>query len=146
MVVIDPGTEQQVSRLIFLSPQSNYVGFFPTQVMRIHNTRGFSCGANQLRINFNITLLDLPCRFAVVDILDVLGTNRMNVSKNIEKVRGPPSSAGCAVARLSGSQTCAALLCLRSGTLMSSGGGGSSRAGTARRGTSPMTSTTQNSR
>jgi hypothetical protein len=32
-------------------------------------------------------MLDLPCRFAVVDVLDVLGTNRMNVSKNIEKVR-----------------------------------------------------------
>ena len=31
-------------------------------------------------------MLDLPCRFAVVDVLDVLGTNRMNVSKNIEKV------------------------------------------------------------
>ncbi len=30
-------------------------------------------------------MLDLPCRFAVVDVLDVLGTNRMNVSKNIEK-------------------------------------------------------------
>ena len=41
----------------------------------------------QIRINFNITMLDLPCRFAVVDVLDVLGTNRMNVSKNIEKVR-----------------------------------------------------------
>ena len=42
----------------------------------------------QIRINFNITMLDLPCKFAVVDVLDVLGTNRMNVSKNIEKVRG----------------------------------------------------------
>ena len=40
----------------------------------------------QIRINFNVTMLDLPCRFAVVDVLDVLGTNRMNVSKNIEKV------------------------------------------------------------
>jgi len=30
-------------------------------------------------------MLDLPCRFAVVDVLDVLGTNRMNISKNIEK-------------------------------------------------------------
>merc|ERR1719502_2162889 len=39
----------------------------------------------QLQINFNITLLDLPCRYAVIDVLDVLGTNRQNVSKNIEK-------------------------------------------------------------
>ncbi|GAB5032688.1 rab7 family, partial [Nannochloropsis oceanica] len=38
-----------------------------------------------IRINFNITMLDLPCRFAVVDVLDVLGTNRMNITKNIEK-------------------------------------------------------------
>lgn len=42
-------------------------------------------------------MLDLPCKFAVVDVLDVLGTNRMNVSKNIEKVRPPvclsPSSS-----------------------------------------------------
>jgi hypothetical protein len=60
--------------------------------MRTHPTCvPLSHGANQLRINFNITLLDLPCRFAVVDILDVLGTNRMNVSKNIEKVSGRTS-------------------------------------------------------
>ena len=40
----------------------------------------------QLRINFNITMLDLPCEFAAIDMLDVLGTNRFNVTKNIEKV------------------------------------------------------------
>lgn len=42
--------------------------------------------AEQLRINFNITMLDLPCEFAAIDMLDVLGTNRFNVTKNIEKV------------------------------------------------------------
>ena len=41
---------------------------------------------SQLRINFNITLLDLSCDYATVDLLDVIGTNRLNVSKNIEKV------------------------------------------------------------
>jgi hypothetical protein len=50
------------------------------------------CCAAQIRINFNITLLDLPCRYAVVDVLDVLGTNRMNVSRNIEKVRRQPAA------------------------------------------------------
>lgn len=39
----------------------------------------------QIRINFNITMLDLPCEYAAVDVLDVLGTNQQNVTKNIEK-------------------------------------------------------------
>ena len=29
----------------------------------------------QLRINFNITLMDLSCEFAAIDVYDVLGTN-----------------------------------------------------------------------
>ena len=29
----------------------------------------------QLRINFNITLMDLSCEYAAVDVYDVLGTN-----------------------------------------------------------------------
>lgn len=39
----------------------------------------------QLRINFNITLMDLACDYAAVDVYDVLGTNTQNVTKNIEK-------------------------------------------------------------
>jgi len=38
-----------------------------------------------LRINFNITVLDLPCEFAVIDVVDVLGTRTDNVTKNINK-------------------------------------------------------------
>jgi thiol-disulfide isomerase/thioredoxin len=38
-----------------------------------------------LLINFNITVLDLPCEFAVIDIVDVLGTRNDNVTKNINK-------------------------------------------------------------
>mmetsp|Transcript_21024 Transcript_21024/g.66042 ORF Transcript_21024/g.66042 Transcript_21024/m.66042 type:complete len:463 (+) Transcript_21024:340-1728(+) len=38
-----------------------------------------------LRINFNITMMELQCDFAVVDVVDVLGTNSMNVTKNVEK-------------------------------------------------------------
>eukprot|EP01084_Bolivina_argentea_P016410 30715_1 len=39
----------------------------------------------QLRINFNMSFPNLQCDFAVIDILDVLGTNRGNVTKNIMK-------------------------------------------------------------
>eukprot|EP00586_Coscinodiscus_wailesii_P020088 CAMPEP_0172495084 /NCGR_PEP_ID=MMETSP1066-20121228/63660_1 /TAXON_ID=671091 /ORGANISM="Coscinodiscus wailesii, Strain CCMP2513" /LENGTH=434 /DNA_ID=CAMNT_0013266541 /DNA_START=301 /DNA_END=1605 /DNA_ORIENTATION=+ len=39
----------------------------------------------QIRINFNITLMDLHCDYISVDVLDSLGTNRQNVTKNIEK-------------------------------------------------------------
>ena len=39
----------------------------------------------RLRINFNVTMLDLQCDYAAVDVVDVLGTNSMNVTKNVEK-------------------------------------------------------------
>jgi hypothetical protein len=39
----------------------------------------------QIRLNFNITLLDLHCDYISVDVWDTLGTNRQNVTKNIEK-------------------------------------------------------------
>jgi protein disulfide-isomerase-like protein len=38
-----------------------------------------------LRINFNITMLDMPCEFATVDVVDILGTRSDNVTKNINK-------------------------------------------------------------
>lgn len=38
-----------------------------------------------LRINFNITVMDLPCEFAMIDVVDVLGTRNDNVTKNINK-------------------------------------------------------------
>ncbi len=38
-----------------------------------------------LRINFNITAVDLPCEFAVIDVVDILGTRTDNVTKNINK-------------------------------------------------------------
>jgi thiol-disulfide isomerase/thioredoxin len=40
---------------------------------------------NLLRINFNITVLDTPCDYAAIDIVDVLGTRNDNVTKNINK-------------------------------------------------------------
>lgn len=42
--------------------------------------------ALQLRINFNITMLALPCEYASVDVLDLLGTNKVNMTANIVKV------------------------------------------------------------
>ena len=38
-----------------------------------------------LRINFNITILDMPCEFATIDIRDVLGTRQDNITKNVQK-------------------------------------------------------------
>lgn len=38
-----------------------------------------------LRINFNITMMDMPCEYAVIDVVDVLGTRSENVTKNINK-------------------------------------------------------------
>jgi protein disulfide-isomerase-like protein len=39
----------------------------------------------QMRLNFNVTFLDLNCDYVAVDVLDSLGSNRQNVTKNVEK-------------------------------------------------------------
>mmetsp|Transcript_17358 Transcript_17358/g.32932 ORF Transcript_17358/g.32932 Transcript_17358/m.32932 type:complete len:520 (-) Transcript_17358:37-1596(-) len=38
----------------------------------------------RVRVNFNITMMDLPCRFAVIDVVSVLGTEQ-NVTKHVSK-------------------------------------------------------------
>ncbi len=38
-----------------------------------------------LRINFNITVLDMPCEYATIDVVDVLGTRNDNVTLNVNK-------------------------------------------------------------
>jgi hypothetical protein len=38
-----------------------------------------------LRINFNITVMDIPCEFAAIDIVDVLGTRTDNITKNVNR-------------------------------------------------------------
>lgn len=38
-----------------------------------------------LRINFNITVVDMPCEYATIDVVDVLGTRNDNVTININK-------------------------------------------------------------
>src|SRR3569623_1082365 len=39
----------------------------------------------QIRLNFNLTFLDLHCDYVSVDVWDALGTNRQNVTKNVDK-------------------------------------------------------------
>lgn len=41
--------------------------------------------APQIQLNFNITLFALQCDYVSVDVWDVLGTNKQNVTKNIDK-------------------------------------------------------------
>ena len=41
--------------------------------------------APTIQLNFNITLFALQCDYVSLDVWDVLGTNRQNVTKNIEK-------------------------------------------------------------
>jgi len=46
-----------------------------------------SSDEKKLQLNFNVTLHHLPCRFASLDIVDVMGTHLQNVSTNIMKTR-----------------------------------------------------------
>jgi protein disulfide-isomerase-like protein len=39
----------------------------------------------QIQLNFNITLFNLHCDYVSVDVWDVLGTNKQNVTKNMER-------------------------------------------------------------
>ena len=38
-----------------------------------------------LRINFNVTVFDVTCEYAMIDVVDVLGTRSDNITKNINK-------------------------------------------------------------
>jgi len=46
-----------------------------------------SSDEKKLQLNFNVTLFHLPCRFASLDIVDIMGTHLQNVSANILKTR-----------------------------------------------------------
>ena len=41
--------------------------------------------ANTVRLNFNVTFLDLHCDYVSIDVLDSLGTNRQNITKVSER-------------------------------------------------------------
>ena len=38
-----------------------------------------------LRINFNVTMTRLPCQYVSIDVSDVLGVRKVNMTKNIRK-------------------------------------------------------------
>jgi len=42
---------------------------------------------SSLTVHFDIVMVDLPCRFAAVDVYDEFGSERMNVTTNITKTR-----------------------------------------------------------
>ena len=46
-----------------------------------------SSDEKKLQLNFNVTLHHLPCRYASLDIVDIMGTHLQNVSANILKTR-----------------------------------------------------------
>jgi thiol-disulfide isomerase/thioredoxin len=54
----------------------------------------------KLQLNFNVTLYHLPCRFATLDIVDVMGTHFQNVSTNIIKTRIETDAEGRGVSTL----------------------------------------------
>jgi len=39
----------------------------------------------RIQLNFNITFMDLHCDYVSVDVWDALGTNKQNITKNVEK-------------------------------------------------------------
>lgn len=49
------------------------------------------CLDAQLRINFNMSFLDLPCEYLSVDALDILGSNRVNITGNADLEHLPPT-------------------------------------------------------
>ena len=42
---------------------------------------------DHIELAFNITMEGLPCRFTAIDFFDVTGTKRLNISRDIMKVR-----------------------------------------------------------
>ena len=54
----------------------------------------------KIQINFDVTVHHLPCRFASVDIADVMGTHLQNVSSNIKKTRVAADGSQLGAARV----------------------------------------------
>ena len=40
---------------------------------------------SKIRINFNVTMLDIPCEYATVDVIDFIGVNQQNVTTHIDR-------------------------------------------------------------
>ncbi|KAL1346040.1 hypothetical protein HN51_019709 [Arachis hypogaea] len=60
---------------------SNYLSFSTTTSVIVDK----SSDGEFLRIDFNISFPALSCEFASVDVSDVLGTNRLNITKTVRK-------------------------------------------------------------
>lgn len=66
--------------MLILSEFSNYL-----QVRTLSEVQMSANSDAQVKINVNISLPKLPCQFASLDVRDVIGTNRMNITTNIRK-------------------------------------------------------------
>ncbi|KAL7569546.1 hypothetical protein ACA910_013916 [Epithemia clementina (nom. ined.)] len=69
-----------VMAILFLSETAAFVSTRITTSIALDESQ-----EAQIRLNFNITLLDLHCDYVSVDVWDALGTNRQNVTKNVDK-------------------------------------------------------------
>eukprot|EP00956_Cyclotella_meneghiniana_P024582 scaffold49512_cov57-Cyclotella_meneghiniana.AAC.3 len=67
-----------MSTLFFLETKAYFSSTLGTSLALDSNTEP------QIRVNFNITMMDLKCDFATIDVVSVLGTQQ-NVTKHISK-------------------------------------------------------------
>jgi thiol-disulfide isomerase/thioredoxin len=65
---------------LIISEFSNYLA-----VRTLSEVQMSANGDAQVKININISLPKLPCQFASLDVKDVIGTNKMNITTNIRK-------------------------------------------------------------
>jgi len=67
---------------LFVFELSSWMQVGQTTLVQLDTT-----GIDTFRMNFNVTFPSLPCQFLSVDVTDVLGTNRVNLTHNIHKWR-----------------------------------------------------------
>jgi thiol-disulfide isomerase/thioredoxin len=67
-----------MTTLFFLETKAYFSSTLTTSLALDSNTEA------QVRVNFNITMMDLKCDFATIDVVSVLGTQQ-NVTKHISK-------------------------------------------------------------
>ncbi|XP_039048527.1 protein disulfide-isomerase 5-3-like [Hibiscus syriacus] len=79
--------------LLFGMELNNYLTVSTSTSIIVDN----SSDGEFLRIDFNISFPALSCEFASVDVSDVLGTNRLNITKTIRKFTIDPDLSGTSV-------------------------------------------------
>ncbi|KAF3611774.1 hypothetical protein DY000_02049662 [Brassica cretica] len=70
-----------IMMLLFGMELSSYLAVNTTTTVVVDK----SADGDFLRIHFNISFPALSCEFASVDVSDVLGTNRLNITKTVRK-------------------------------------------------------------